>query len=83
MKIVKESNPVELADYAVNNEIEKELAFNWWVPFTLRKRDRIIKRRSRQNIGVHHISLVSDYQRLLKKHYILTKKTITHSGVML
>mmetsp|Transcript_37601 Transcript_37601/g.53010 ORF Transcript_37601/g.53010 Transcript_37601/m.53010 type:complete len:1380 (-) Transcript_37601:246-4385(-) len=39
---VKESNPVQLAEYAVANGLEDEPAFAWWVPYTLRKRDRII-----------------------------------------
>eukprot|EP00978_Attheya_sp_CCMP212_P041594 scaffold240551_cov67-Attheya_sp.AAC.1 len=39
---LKESNPVEIAEYAVANEIHLEPAFEWWVPFTLNKRDRII-----------------------------------------
>ena len=44
LKVVKESNPIELADYAVNNKIDNEPAFKWWVPYTLRKRERIVKR---------------------------------------
>lgn len=43
MKDVKESNPVMLAEYAVANKLVSEPAFNWWVPYTLKKRDRIIK----------------------------------------
>ena len=39
-----EANPVELAEYAVNHGIDKEPAFHWWVPFVLRKRNRIIKK---------------------------------------
>jgi hypothetical protein len=39
---LKESNPVEIAEYAVSCEIENEPAFSWWVPFTLKKRNRII-----------------------------------------
>eukprot|EP00978_Attheya_sp_CCMP212_P000799 scaffold1663_cov37-Attheya_sp.AAC.1 len=39
---LKESNSVEIAEYAVANEIHLEPAFEWWVPFTLKKRDRII-----------------------------------------
>ena len=42
LKELKESNPVEVAEYAVANEIDDESAFQWWVPFTLRKRDMII-----------------------------------------
>ena len=44
LKVVKESNPVHLADYAVMKKIDKEPVFNWWVPYTLRKRDQIIKK---------------------------------------
>ena len=44
LRTVKESNPVELAEYAINNLIEKEPAFAWWVPYTLNKLDRIIKK---------------------------------------
>eukprot|EP00978_Attheya_sp_CCMP212_P046840 scaffold414796_cov24-Attheya_sp.AAC.1 len=29
---LKESNPVEIAEYAVVNEIHLETAFEWWVP---------------------------------------------------
>lgn len=44
LKDIKESNPVDVAEYAVGNKIDQEPAFAWWVPFTLRKRDRIIKK---------------------------------------
>ena len=40
---IKESNPIEMAEYAVANKLVEEPAFRWWVPYTLRKRDRIIK----------------------------------------
>ena len=39
---LKESNPVEVADYALSVGIDDEPAFKWWVPYTLNKRDRII-----------------------------------------
>ncbi|KAI2513194.1 Reverse transcriptase (RNA-dependent DNA polymerase) [Fragilaria crotonensis] len=39
---LKESNPVEVADYAVSKGIDTEPAFAWWVPFTLKRRNRII-----------------------------------------
>ncbi len=44
LKDLKVSNPVELAEYAVAHNIEKEPAFNWWVSYTLKKRDRIISK---------------------------------------
>ena len=42
LKVLKESNPIEIAEYVTALDIENEPAFSWWVPFTLRKRDRII-----------------------------------------
>lgn len=44
LSALKESYPVQLAEYAVANGIEHEPAFNWWVPKTLRRRDRIINK---------------------------------------
>jgi hypothetical protein len=42
LKDLKESHPVEVAEYAKANSIADEPAFAWWVPYTLRKRDVII-----------------------------------------
>ena len=42
LKDLKHSNSVELAEYAVGNEISDEPALNCWVKKTLRHRDRII-----------------------------------------
>ena len=43
LKELKESNPVETAEYAVANKIDHEPAFAWWVKDVLRRRDRLIK----------------------------------------
>ena len=37
LKLLKESNPVQVAEYAVSHDINDEPAFGWWVPYTLRK----------------------------------------------
>ena len=42
LKVLKESNLVKIAEYATAVGIADEPAFAWWVPFTLKKRDRII-----------------------------------------
>lgn len=42
LKDVKESAPVDLANYATEVEIANEPAFAWWVPHTLRKSSQII-----------------------------------------
>jgi hypothetical protein len=40
LKILKESNPVQVAEYAVARGIGNKPAFAWWIPYTLRKRRR-------------------------------------------
>jgi len=39
---LKESHPLETAKYAMTIGIDHKPAFNWWVPYVLKKRDRII-----------------------------------------
>jgi hypothetical protein len=41
---LKESNPIEVAEYAFAHNINNEPAFNWWVTSVLRKRDRLINK---------------------------------------
>jgi hypothetical protein len=42
LKDMKESYPVQLAEYSVKNKISLEPAFAWWTPYVLKKRNRII-----------------------------------------
>jgi hypothetical protein len=44
LKDLKESNPVQLAKYAVANMIAEEPAFAWWVHKTLKHCNKIIKK---------------------------------------
>lgn len=44
MRELKAAFPVELADYAIEREIQGEPAFAWWVPHVTKKRDAIISR---------------------------------------
>jgi hypothetical protein len=39
---LKESDPIETAEYAVTKGLVHEPAFNWWVSHVLKKRDQII-----------------------------------------
>ena len=64
LKDVKEGNPVELAEYAALNNIHEEPAFKWWVPYVLRRRDRMVKK------------LKSKYWRTTHKFGIRIPKTI-------
>jgi hypothetical protein len=42
LKILKESNPVQVAEYATSRDIHEYPAFAWSVPYVLRKRDVIV-----------------------------------------
>jgi hypothetical protein len=44
LKDLKDTNPVELAEYAVANKISDEPAFAWWVPKTIKHRERIVNK---------------------------------------
>ena len=39
---LKESYPLQLAEYAVNNKLVEEEVFSWWLPYVLKKRKTII-----------------------------------------
>ena len=39
---LKESNAIEVSEYVTDRSIQDEPAFAWLVPFTRRKRDKII-----------------------------------------
>jgi hypothetical protein len=42
LRDLKDSNPIEVAKYAIANKLLHEPAFAWWVPDVLQKRDCII-----------------------------------------
>jgi len=42
LKDLKEINPVEVAEYVAARGLVEEVAFQWWVPYTLRKKASII-----------------------------------------
>ena len=53
---LKESNPIEVAEFAVANDLHEEAAFAWWVPRVLAKRNRImsaVNRRYSKNRSYH------------------------------
>ncbi|MGH7954509.1 MAG: reverse transcriptase domain-containing protein, partial [Gloeomargaritales cyanobacterium] len=43
LKQLKETNPVDVAEYAVANRIDDEPAFDWWVRIILKRKTRLIK----------------------------------------
>jgi len=42
LRNIKESNPIQVAEYAVANKLVEEAAFAWWVPNVLKRRERMI-----------------------------------------
>jgi hypothetical protein len=44
LREMKNVYPLETADYAVGNNLDKRIAFKWWVPHALRKRNRMISK---------------------------------------
>ena len=42
LKVLKESNPVQVGEYVIARGIQNEPAFAWWVPYMMRKRDVIV-----------------------------------------
>jgi hypothetical protein len=43
LKQAKDGYPIQAAEYAIANKLVSEPAFAWWVPYTIKKRDRILK----------------------------------------
>jgi ribosomal protein L39E len=54
LKQLKDSNPIQLAEYAVANRIQEEPAFKWWVSDTLRTQHRIIAKAKRRYWKTNH-----------------------------
>ena len=50
LKTAKNASPIKAARYAAANKISDEPAFRWWVPYVLKKQERIIKAIKRRSI---------------------------------
>ena len=71
---LKESYPIEIAEYAVSRSIDHEAAFAWWTPYVLKRRNRIIaavnKRVTKKGFqfGIEVPTSVSDAIRIDRKN---------------
>ena len=72
-KDLKESKPVDIAEYVVGNRISEESAFAWWVPYTLNKRDQIIHKINERLFKNPHKFCV-DVPTSIKEAYRLDQK---------
>ena len=59
LKDVKNTNPIMAAEYAIAKGIQREPAFAWWVPYTIRIRSRIIShlKATRTSKGRHRFGI--------------------------
>ena len=48
LKDIKEQNPIEIAEYALANKLDKEPAFAWWVRTAIKQRNTIISKMARR-----------------------------------
>jgi len=59
LKMLKETNPIQVAKYAKPNKIDAKPAFDWWVPMVLYQKTQIIAgtvsrhQCSRYKFGIH------------------------------
>ena len=67
IKDLKESYPLQLAEYAKNHKLENEEAFSWWLPYVLKKRKLIIAK------------LKSKYWQRTHKYGIRVPKTVNEA----
>ena len=51
---LKESNPIEVAEFAVAHGLQDQPAFIWWVPYTLKRRNRIIAAVNKRSLKRTH-----------------------------
>ena len=74
LKDLKESNPVDVAEYVTARNLDDEVAFAWWVPYTLRKKATIIAsvkaraRRKTHKYGIEIPTSVEDAMRIDKEN---------------
>ena len=92
LKALKETNPVDVAEYAVANNIADEVAFRYWVPYTLNQREKVISsishrvRKTKSKFGIEiptNMVEVADFDRRNGNHLWndATKKEISNIKV--
>ena len=57
LKEVKDSNPIELAEYVRAQRLHEEPAFQWWLPSVLQQREAIVSKVKARAVTTHKYSL--------------------------
>lgn len=79
LKDVKDSFPVELAEFAIKNDLADEPVLAWWVPRTLEKKSRIISK-LKSNIGSRLTSMEYKFLSPLRKCWKWTMRMVMICG---
>ena len=73
LKDLKQSYPVEVAEYAAGNKINKEPAFAWWIPHVMKHRNQIIgKVKSKYWLRTHKYGI--ETPKSVVQAYLIDKK---------
>jgi hypothetical protein len=76
LKDLKESFPVQVAEFTVSRGIQDELAFAWWVKETLSKKNQIVKAMKTRYVRKTH-KFGIQLPKSIKEAYKLDKQTGT------
>ena len=75
LHLIKESNPIKVAEFVIANNLDQEPAFNWWVRKVIKKKDRIIskvktrvRKTNKYKFGVGVPSTVQEALRLVREN---------------
>ena len=78
MSDLKESHPLQVAEFALATGIDDEPAFNWWVTWVLKKSDRIISlvkcRSTRYHKLTHKFGI--ELPKTVEEAYAIDKATV-------
>ena len=77
MKDIHAEYPIQFAEYALSKGIDDQPAFAWWIPYVMKKRNRIISR----TIGLGRTSLESVFQKVFKRQKKLMPPIAIHCGM--
>ena len=77
LKVLKESNPVQVGEYVIARGIQDEPVFAWWVPYVMRKRNVIVamvKARIHRTTHKYGIELPAPGKDIVKNTFELDRK---------
>ena len=69
LSVIKESDPLEVAQYVKSCDIIKEPAFAWWCPYVIKKAHWIIKATTHRAVGKkikYGVIVPDDYDEALR-----------------